>query len=81
MYDNKVLYLKSLFKGNKPDVKLQNLINATITAGHLTPPPKEKRKDTILDSRKFILKNAEEFLWYAIDYSMSEKFDRDLFKK
>ena len=80
MYDNKVLYLKTLFKDNKPDVKLQNLINATITAGNLIPPPKDQRSDNILDSRKFILKNAEEFLWYAIDYSMSEKLDRDLFK-
>jgi|TARA_R100000482_G_C5029347_1_gene103330 hypothetical protein len=81
MYDNKVLYLKTLFKKNKPDVNLQNLINATIKAGNHIEPPKEKRKGSIIDSRKFILDNAEEFLWYAIDYSMADKLNKELFDK
>ena len=81
MYNNKVLYLKTLFKKNKPDVNLQNLINATIKAGNHIEPPKEKRKGSIIDSRKFILENAEEFLWSAIDYSMADKLNKELFDK
>lgn len=75
---NKVLYLKSLFKNNKPDAKLQKLINEAIRKGEYISP--KYRKARLEDSRSFILDNAEAFLWYAIDYSMADKFTEDLFR-
>ena len=75
---NKVLYLKSLFKNNKPDAKLQKLINEAISKGEYISP--KYRKARLEDSRSFILDNAEAFLWYAIDYSVAEKFTEDLFR-
>lgn len=74
---NKVLYLKSLFKNNKPDAKLQKLINEAIRKSEYISP--KNRKAELEDSRSFILNNAEDFLWYAIDYSMADKFTEDLF--
>jgi hypothetical protein len=74
---NKVLYLKSLFKNNKPDAKLQKLINEAIRKGEYISP--KNRKAELEDSRSFILDNAEAFLWYAIDYSMADKITEDLF--
>jgi hypothetical protein len=80
--DNKVIYLKSLFKDFKPNGKLQTLINTAIANANGVDEnsrPKEA-KGSVMDTRKFILNNAEEFLWYAIDYSMADKFN-DLFIK
>jgi len=74
---NKVLYLKSLFKNNKPDAKLQKLINEAIRKGEYISP--KNRKGELENSRSFILDNAEAFLWYAIDYSMADKITEDLF--
>ena len=75
---NKVLYLKSLFKNNKPDAKLQKLINEAISKCEYISP--KYRKARLEDSRSFILDNAEAFLLYAIDYSVAEKFTEDLFR-
>lgn len=74
---NKVIYLKSLFKNTKPDVKLQKLISdAIVKANGIddADEPLRVTKCSVEDSRKFILDNTEEFLWYAIDYSMADKF-------
>ncbi|AXH71723.1 hypothetical protein P025_gp49 [Pelagibacter phage HTVC025P] len=78
---NKVIYLRSLFKNTKPDVKLQKLISdAIVKANGIddADEPLRGTKGSLQDSRKFILDNTEEFLWYAIDYSMADKFN-DLF--
>ena len=75
---NKVLYLRSLFKNECPDVKLQKLISdAIVEANGIddADEPLKGTKGTLQDSRKFILDNTEEFLWYAIDYSMVDKFN------
>ena len=74
---NKVLYLRSLFKNECPDVKLQKLISdAIVQANGIddADEPLRVTKCSVEDSRKFILDNTEEFLWYAIDYSMADKF-------
>lgn len=69
---NKVIYLKSLFKEFKPDNKIEKIIKDSIfEANGLT---EEGQKDNVKDSREFILKNTEEFLHYAVDYSMYDKF-------
>jgi len=70
---SKVIYLKSLFKGVKPDEKLQVLIkDALFKANGLTEDA--PKKSSPLDSRRFILKHTEEFLSYAVEYSMYDKF-------
>ena len=46
---NKVLYLKSLFKNNKPDAKLQKLINEAIRKGEYISP--KNRKGELENSR------------------------------
>lgn len=70
---NKTIYLKSLIKGFKPDEKVMNLISETIFKANGLEPDR-KAKSTLQDSRKFILKNTQEFLNYAIDYSLADKF-------
>ena len=75
---NKVLYLRSLFKNTHPDVKLQKLISDAIVQANGIDDADEPLRGTkcsVEDSRKFILDNTEEFLWYAIDYSMVDKFN------
>lgn len=70
---NKVIYLKSLFRDFKPDNKVQKLINGAIKKSSFSEP--EQRKGKLIDSRKFILSNAEDFLWYAVDYSINDKLN------
>lgn len=69
---NKTLYLKLLFRGHQPDVKSEELIKEALEEAYIRPI--EGSKDTVFDSREFILKNTEDFLQYAIDYSMYDKF-------
>ena len=69
---NKPLYLKLLFRGYQPDVKSEELIKEALEEAYIKPI--EGTKDKVLDSRNFILKNTEDFLQYAIDYSMYDKF-------
>ena len=69
---NKPLYLKLLFKEYKPDTKIEKLILEALDDAYVKPD--DGVKDTLMDSREFILKNTEEFLNYAVDYSMYDKF-------
>ena len=69
---NKVIYLKSVFKGLKPDKKVTKLIDDAIIKSEVLTPIKKKK--SILDSRKFILNNTEDFLGYAVDYALQDKF-------
>lgn len=68
----KVIYLKAVFKGHKPDKKITKLIDEAIVKSNGLDVLM-KRKGRPLDSRKFILKHTEEFLNYAIDYSLYDK--------
>jgi len=69
----KVIYLNSLFKGQKPDNKAIKLINdAIVEANGINPKAKPKKK---LDGKKFILKHTEDFLHHAVDYSMNDMGD------
>lgn len=69
---NKPLYLKLLFKEFKPDEKAEKLIIGALADAYIKPV--EGKKDNTEDSREFILKHTEDFLGYAIDYSMADKF-------
>ena len=67
----KILYLNSLFPEQKPNKKAIKLINdAIVEANGVNPKEKPKKK---IDGKKFILKHTEDFLNYAIDYSINEK--------
>jgi len=67
----KVIYLKSLFNKDKPNKKAIKLIDeAIIKANGFNPKAKSKKP---LSSKEFILKHTEDFLNYAIDYSINEK--------
>ena len=69
----KILYLNSLFPEQKPNKKAIKLINdAIVEANGVNPKVKPKKK---IDGKKFILKHTEDFLNYAVDYSMNEKID------
>ena len=70
---NRTIYLKSLIKGFQPDKKVMKLISDTIFNANGIEV-NEKTKSTLQDSRKFILKNTAEFLNYAVDYSLADKF-------
>jgi len=67
----KVIYLKSLFNKDKPNKQAIKLIDeAIIKANGFNP--KAKPKNTV-SSKEFILKHTEDFLNYAIDYSLADK--------
>ncbi len=69
----KVIYLKSIFKGLKPNKKITKLIDDAIVSGDVFTPSKKKK--SVKDSRKFILNNTEDFLGYAVDYALNDKFN------
>jgi len=82
---DKVIYLKSLFSKFKPKNKLpEDIRNAMLALGVQVDKEKaaERKSSNGLDEftsgRKFILKNMDEILSYAIDYSvidtMKDKF-------
>ena len=67
----KVIYLKSLFNKDKPNRKAIKLIDEAITKANGYNPKGEKKHLT--DSKQFILKYTEDFLNYAVDYSLNDK--------
>ena len=69
---NRPLYLKLLFKDFKPDVKAEKLIHGALEGAYIKPIV--GHKDNVQDSREFILKYTDEFLNYAVDYSVYDKF-------
>ena len=71
---SKVIYLNSLFNKNKPNKKAIKLIDEAIVKANGFNP-KAKLKKPVIMGREFILKHTEDFLNYAVDYSMNEKID------
>lgn len=78
----KVIYLKTLFKDFKPSKTVDKLIEETILNSNgvdadvyfkIIKNRKDTQQDT-LDGRKFILEHTGEFLAYALEYSMYDKF-------
>ena len=69
----KVIYLNSLFSKNKPNKKAIKLIDEAIVKANGINP-KAKKVDP-MSSKKFIIKHTEDFLNYAIDYSISERIN------
>ena len=68
---SKVIYLKSLFNNDKPNKKAIKLIDeAIIKANGFNPKGNPKKT---ISSKEFILKHTEDFLNYAVDYSLNEK--------
>ena len=68
---SKVIYLNSLFNKNKPNKKAIKLIDeAIVKANGFNPKAKLKKP---VSSKEFILKYTEDFLNYAIDYSINDK--------
>jgi len=75
----KVIYLKALFKKHKSKKAVGTLIKDFIVqANGFTSgkpiKPKVPPKDKSLVARKFILNNVEDFLGYAVEYSMFDKY-------
>tara|TARA_B100000902_G_scaffold398232_1_gene464318 strand:+ start:1674 stop:1952 length:279 start_codon:yes stop_codon:yes gene_type:complete len=85
MNNDKLLYLKALCKEKGSDEKVVkeikeavDFLNRTNGFNEFTYKPEVKVKDPITDlieGREFILKNTEDFLSYAIDYSMVDKIN------
>ena len=74
----KIIYLKALFKKHKPENKLEKIIKDFVVHADLQEGSKEKLKvppkDRSKVAREFILDNVEDFLAYAVDYSLYDKF-------
>ena len=80
---NKVIYLKSLVKNFKPKLTEtfpKDLIKELKGLGidFLNPKVKDKVSD-IQAGKQFIFAHTEEFLQYAVDYSLDDKI-RDIIK-
>ena len=77
----KIIYLKALFKKHKPENKLEKIIKDFVVHADLQVGSKEKlkvpQKDRSKVAREFILDNVEDFLAYAVDYSLYDKFFTD----
>ena len=77
----KIIYLKALFKKHKPENKLEKIIKDFVVHADLQQESKEKLKvppkDRSKVAREFILDNVEDFLAYAVDYSLYDKFFAD----
>jgi hypothetical protein len=77
MINNKVIYLKSLVKNFKP--KTQSLPKEIIKElkdlgiDLIKPKVKLSKEQDFIAGRDFILNHTEEFLQYAVDYSLDEK--------
>ena len=73
---SRVIYLKSLFHKDKPNKKAIKLIDeAIVKANGVNPKAKVKAP---LGSKEFILRHTEDFLNYAIDYTLDEKIKNHL---
>ena len=75
---NRVIYLKSIIKNFKPKNKgfSKELIKELKALGIerlVKPKVKTTRKQEVEAGRDFILTHTEEFLQYAVDYSLDEK--------
>ena len=76
----KVIYLKALFKKHKAENKLEKIIKDFVVQADIKVDkvkPKVSTGDRSKVARKFILENCEEFLAYAVDYSLYDKFFAD----
>ena len=80
--DNKVIYLKSLFKTFKPKEKLPEDLKIEMAKLNLiSEPNRNKPLDPLKDAkagRKFVLDNMEDFLQYAINYSLIDRFRSEM---
>ena len=77
MNNQKAIYLKSVFKNFKSDKKVGKLIKDFIISVNGFEKPVVKQKDKLelaVMGKEFILKHTPEFLEYAVDYSMFDKF-------
>ena len=68
---SKVIYLKSLFHKDKPNKKAIKLIDEAIIKANGFNPKSNSKKS--ISSKEFILRHTEDFLNYAIDYTLDEK--------
>ena len=76
----KVIYLKALFKKHKPENKLEKIIKDFVVQADIQvdkEKPKVSPQNRSKVARQFILDNCEEFLAYAVDYSLYDKFFAD----
>ena len=80
MNDNepKVIYLKALFAKHKNKKNVEKIIKDFIVQADYTKTTKEKLKvppeDKSKVARTFILNNVQDFLGYAVENSMFDKF-------
>ena len=87
MEEPKVIYLKALFKKHKAESKLEKIIKDFVVQADIQVEDKEKPKVSPQNrskvARQFILDNCQEFLAYAVDYSLYDKFfvDRENFEE
>ena len=76
---NKTIYLKSLVKNFKPKTEgfPKEIIKQLKALGIDLMKPKVKTSgiEDAQAGRKFILKHTQEFLQYAVDYSIDEKIE------
>ena len=76
----KVIYLKALFKKHKAENKLEKIIKDFVVQADIKvdkEKPKVSTGERSKVAREFILNNCEEFLAYAVDYSLYDKFFAD----
>ena len=75
--DNKVIYLKSLFKTFKPKEKLPEDLKIEMAKLNLISEVNQNKPlDPFKDAkagRKFVLDNMEDFLQYAVNYSLIDR--------
>ena len=77
----KVIYLKALFKKHKAENKLEKIIKDFVVQADIKvdkAKPKVSTGERSKVARQFILDNCEEFLAYAVDYSLYDKFFADV---
>ena len=77
----KVIYLKALFKKHKAENKLEKIIKDFVVQADIKVDKVKLKVSTGERSkvaRQFILDNCEEFLAYAVDYSLYDKFFADV---
>ena len=77
----KIIYLKALFKKHKAENKLEKIIKDFVVQADIKVDkvkPKVSTGESSKVARQFILDNCEEFLAYAVDYSLYDKFFADV---